>query len=178
MKREISTEQIEWTEQKIESLRQHAKDTSSSIAVWELQFAGAVLNISFDTKQILILVKGNQSPAEAGHMNSVLDGFRHFNFEIVNITKIPSANSTTEILEIRKSSLEISKSNRPELLEQLRTQMNWNFSANPELNDLMTERMLILRGMKNQLDNDESMWQDKLRSVESKIAKHVRENKS
>ena len=65
MKREISTEQIEWTEQKIESLRQHAKDTSSSGAVWELQFAGAVFNISFETNQILILVKGNQSPGRS-----------------------------------------------------------------------------------------------------------------
>ena len=44
--------------------------------------------------------------------------------------------------------------------------------------DLMTERMVILRGMKNQIDGDDAMWQDKLRSVESKIAKHVRENKS
>ena len=50
---------------------------------------------------------------------------------------MPSANSTTEILEIRKSSLlERSKWSSPEGLEQLRTEMNWNFSENPELNGL------------------------------------------
>ena len=168
---------IDWTRRQIEKLLSNAAENNSNLVVCDFQSAGIVMNLSFDKNGFFIRIKGNQSEEEASQMQRIVANFTYLGYKLEGMVRFPGTNSTSDIFEMDRNMQDLRKRDDSENLEELRKLNGWDFSPIPILNDLMTERALLLNAAKdNAVDGKiQESFLEEVRKVELKISKFMKE---
>jgi len=170
--------QIEWGRRQIEALRSHALSINSDSA--EMELDGCILSLSFSRKEFFMILPGLQSESDIPQMKSYIAVFSELGYNYRGSTN-PSENSqsTQEIIRNREN-LEDFRTQNPQydILAEARREHGWDFSPIPEINDLMTDRAMTLRMIKEGRVTGEIKEQilERLRGIEMKISELVKKN--
>ena len=129
------------------------------------------MNLSFESNDFFIRIKANQSEEESSQMQKIIANFTHLGYKSAGMAKFPSANSTSDIIAMDRNMEDFRKRNDSEVLEELRKLNGWDFSPIPILNDLMTERAMLLKGIKDTAvdEKTQEFFLDEVRKVELQI---------
>ena len=111
-------------------------------------------------------------------MQKIIANFTHLGYKSAGMSKFPGTNSTSDIIAMDRNIEDFKKRDHSEVLEELRKLNGWDFSPIPILNDLMTERAMLLNSVKDNAvdEKTQEFLLDEVSKVELQISKFMKEN--